>query len=87
MNLPFSRREDNLLSLRVKKEVTPEKPLFKAAAKKENAVVTKEVVKEDRTENTVAAKAPGKVINFNMTRTKEKLSNISNLLYKKPEFD
>jgi hypothetical protein len=70
----------------------------KAAAKKENTSVatpktvmkdeiksmfnTKVAAKEEKSENMIVTKAPGKVINFNMTRTKERLSNISNLFYK-----
>ena len=106
MTLPFSKRDDNLVSLRVQRETTPERPaLFatKAATKKENTRIviprdeikdenktmftTKVAGKEEKSETTIATKAPGKLINFNMTRTKEKLSNISNLLYKKTELD
>ena len=106
MNLPFSKRDENLVSLRVQRETTPERPaLFatKAATKKENTRIviprdeikdenktmftTKVAGKEEKSETTIATKAPGKLINFNMTRTKEKLSNISNLLYKKTELD
>ncbi len=61
----------------------------KAVMKDENKSMftTKVAAKEEKSENMIATKAPGKIINFNMTRTKERLSNISNLLYKKPELD
>ena len=106
MTLPFAKRDDDLVSLRVQRETTPERPaLFatKAATKKENTRIviprdeikdenktmftTKVAGKEEKSETTIATKAPGKLINFNMSRTKEKLSNISNLLYKKTELD
>jgi len=102
MTLPFSRRDDNLQSLRVQRETTPERPaLFttKVATKKENLLrgedkdenktmfTSKVAGKEDKSETTISTKPAGKVLNFNMTRTKEKLSNISNLLYKKTELD
>jgi len=89
ITLPFSKRDENLVSLRVQKETTPERPVLfatKAASKKENTTIatprddikdenktmfiTKVAGKEEKSETTVATKAPGKVINFNMTRTK-----------------
>lgn len=44
---------------------------------------TKISAKEEKSENMITPKAPGKVINFIAPRTKDKLKNISNLPDKK----
>jgi len=69
------------------KVATKKENLLRGEDRDENKTMftSKVAGKEEKSDTTT--KPAGKVLNFNMTRTKEKLSNISNLLYKKTELD